>query len=154
MAKFKIHILMKIFIYTIIISIGSMIYTNLIKFKSDNRFNIKNNSLKTIYFHTYINNNADTSLIDFDFKAENRMISAGKTTSEVSRMPWEYLFKSKKDTMYVYVFDANTIDSIGYEKVRKDYIALKRYKVTLKDIQTKPITIIYNGEIQNFKKSK
>ncbi len=124
----------------------------------DKRFKIKNNSSRAIYYATDINNNIDTVLRETyeEFEANDGILKVlpGNTNTQYINFPWEFFFTSDKDTMYVHILDANVIENIDYEKVRKDYMVLKRYKVTLKDIQTKPITITYNGEIQNFKKRK
>ena len=39
------------------------------------------------------------------------------------------------DTVYVYVFDATVVENTPWEVVARDYLVLKRYDLTLEDLQ-------------------
>ena len=46
-------------------------------------------------------------------------------------------------TVYVYVFDAETIENTPWEVVARDYLVLKRYDLTLEDLQRLDWKITY-----------
>ena len=50
---------------------------------------------------------------------------------------FEKVFKNENfsDTVYVYVFDAAVVDNTSWDIVAKDYLVLKRYDLSLEDLQ-------------------
>jgi len=60
-------------------------------------------------------------------------------------MCYEALFINERfsDTVYVYVFDAAVVDNTPWEIVAEDYLVLKRYDLSLEDLQRLDWQITY-----------
>lgn len=64
-----------------------------------------------------------------------------------SRDCWEIYFTTdgplQIDTLMVYVFDADIVDSLPWSEVVHNYMVLKRYDISLKDLNTMNWSITY-----------
>ena len=52
-----------------------------------------------------------------------------------SRNCWEYSFRSAIEMLYIYVFDAAVVENTPWEVIARDYLVLKRYDLSLEDLQ-------------------
>ena len=52
-----------------------------------------------------------------------------------SRNCLEYSFRSAIEILYIYIFDASVVENTPWEVVARDYLVLKRYDLTLEDLQ-------------------
>ena len=48
---------------------------------------------------------------------------------------YESCFRADLDTLRIFVFDADTLEALGWETVREKYIVLQRYDLSLEDLQ-------------------
>jgi hypothetical protein len=48
--------------------------------------------------------------------------------------------------MMVYIFDGPTLETKGYNYIKENELVLKRYDLTLKDLDSLNWTITYDGE--------
>jgi len=55
----------------------------------------------------------------------------------------EFNYSIPSDTLMVYVFDANVLETIPWETVISDNLILKRYDLSLEDLQDSDWTITY-----------
>jgi hypothetical protein len=61
-----------------------------------------------------------------------------------SGIKWEEIFlKLPKDTMSVYIFHTDTLYKYPWERIRDDYMILKRYDLSLEDLQDLNWAITY-----------
>jgi hypothetical protein len=100
-----------------------------------------NNSDMTLYVQ-----DVDFYLVDspdpFDirkysyFHPGQRNIKSHTVTKEAlfSRSCFEHQFKTI-NTLYVYVFDAEVVKNTSWDIIARDYLVLKRYDLTLEDLQ-------------------
>ena len=111
----------------------------------DYRLKVINNSDKTIYAE----NSAaypDTSLI-FTISPFNHnpdKAAPGETISIVRGGSWEEAFNENiHQKLIIFIFDAAIADSTPWETIKKNYLILKRYDLTLKDIDSLNFKVIY-----------
>ncbi len=108
----------------------------------------KNNSSKTLYVASYYYYPDTTTLII------SNPVSSDNTNkvlpfSENKTALWEYgcfedlLQSLKKDTLFVYVFDAEIVETTPWDTVLANNLILKRYDLSLEDLQNMNWTIIY-----------
>ncbi|NLL27401.1 MAG: hypothetical protein GX259_01250 [Bacteroidales bacterium] len=61
-----------------------------------------------------------------------------------SKEKWEKVFKKlPKDTLSIFIFDSDTLAKYSWDRIRSDYNILKRYDLSLKDLETQNWTISY-----------
>lgn len=61
-----------------------------------------------------------------------------------SGIKWEEIFeKLPQDTLSVFIFHTDTLNKYTWEKVRDDYMILKRYDMSLEDLESLNWTITY-----------
>jgi|GEM_PF-774692 len=63
-----------------------------------------------------------------DAKAENRISNLSLCT----KSEWERVVSS--DTLYLFVFESNTVETIPWDVVRKNYLVLKRVKLSYSEL--------------------
>jgi hypothetical protein len=57
---------------------------------------------------------------------------------------WEDYFQAlPSDTLSIFIFDSQIIDTTEWAKIRDDYKILKRYDLSLKDLQRLDFTVTY-----------
>lgn len=110
-----------------------------------NTVTIVNNSDKAIYF-------------DFSFRYPDTLtldpspVTAGdyykierkSTHKHLKRDCFEYDFKSSNSGIIMYyIYDAQTLETVPWDTVVKKYMILKRYDLTLKDLDNLNWTITY-----------
>ena len=70
----------------------------------------------------------------------NEVISPGME----SHYKWEKVFQSfPKDTLSVFIFHTDTLNKYTWEEVRDGYMILKRYDLSLYDLEKNHFTITY-----------
>ena len=60
-------------------------------------------------------------------------------------LPWDSIYKNimVNDTMSVFIFDAKVLDTYSWEEIRDNYMILKRYDLSLEDLQKLDFTLYY-----------
>ncbi len=58
---------------------------------------------------------------------------------------WESIFEDflPVDTLSVFLFHSDTISSVSWERIREEYIILKRYDLSFSDLEEMNWTITY-----------
>lgn len=100
----------------------------------DHKLKIVNNSTLTIYFSDSFSY-PDTSITELNpFKSpEVYRIRPGATDSDPIRGSWEAVFETL-DTLMIFIFDERTLNKVPWDTVRKNYMILKRYDLSLEDL--------------------
>lgn len=64
---------------------------------------------------------------------------------EDSGLKWEIIFDTylPQDTLSVFIFNADTLSSVSWSKIREEYLILKRYDLSLSDLEEMDWTITY-----------
>ncbi len=57
-----------------------------------------------------------------------------------------YATQIESDTMMVYIFDGPTLETKGWDYIKENELVLKRYDLTLKDLDSLNWTITYDGD--------
>src|SRR5688572_20755122 len=58
--------------------------------------------------------------------------------------PWEEIFKRlPADTLSIYIFDADTLSAHPWNVIRSQYNILKRYDLSLQDLQSLDFVVMY-----------
>jgi len=116
------------------------------------KFNIRNGTNDTIqyyrahsedYFH-YVY--PDTTIIEekFDLSSPSGRIRPKMTLQLGGFSPVENVFKTyKNDTLSIFFFNRDTLRKYPWETIRKDYNILKRYDLSIQDIQLLDYEISY-----------
>jgi len=111
---------------------------------------IVNQSDKSIYVEcTY--GHPDTAYFVYEpnpaLSPEMYKVSSGETNSRAlwSRNCWETNFEVylPSDTLMIYVFDAQVLETTPWDTVKANYLVLKRYDLSLQDLEKMDWTITY-----------
>lgn len=99
---------------------------------------IQNNTADTIQFYasyTY----PDTSIVN----EKPRLIMAypSKYSYWDSKEKWEDVVPS--DTIAIYILSKDTVNKYSWDKIRMDYSILKRYDLSIRDIERQGWTVTY-----------
>ncbi|HET7001559.1 MAG TPA: hypothetical protein VFI33_09630 [Puia sp.] len=112
-------------------------------------FKIKNNSDKPIYY-TYSNKYPDTSVDHSIYippgstRTPGEIINPNSNLSIVKSAPIEDYFKTiPSDTIEIFIYDANVVKSSPWDSVVTKYLILKRYDLTLDNINKMDRIIVY-----------
>ena len=116
------------------------------KGKYDYRLKIRNDSKQNIYFDIGFDY-PDTSL-NFGNPINNKntlYVTMNNEQTIRSSTRWEYLFSDylPSDTLMLFVFDAKAIESTAWDTIQKKYLILKRYDLSLYDLEDLNWTITY-----------
>jgi hypothetical protein len=110
--------------------------------------NFKNNSSKSLYIHAS-GGYPDTNSFKVEFPNPSLNAQLYKVSSNASNNSalWdksclEYKFNTN-DTLMIYVFDAEVLESTPWDTVKTKYLVLKRYDLSLDDLQRRNWTITY-----------
>jgi len=109
------------------------------------KFRIINNSDMTLYFDPNVSNRAnvypDTLIRETKVQLKIWPHTASHQGGIIST---EEVFRRHNiDTLSIYFFDAETVDNIPWETIREEYKVLKRYDLSLEDIQFLDYEISY-----------
>ena len=101
---------------------------------------VKNNSNKPIYIYGYYDY-PDSSLKNKNYNpavsGEYYKVKPSERTNIYRRSCYEGVFKISipSDTIMVYIFDAQTLETTPWETVKKNNLYLKRYDLSLQDLR-------------------
>ncbi|MZQ50376.1 MAG: hypothetical protein GT598_15370 [Bacteroidales bacterium] len=101
----------------------------------DFKMKITNNSNSTIYFFdsfaypdTIIRPEENPINIP-----ETNSVLPGSTRANRMRGSWESKFEIR-DTLMIFIFDETTLRTVPWDTIRKNYMILKRYDLSLEDL--------------------
>lgn len=103
------------------------------------------------YYLTVQNNTNDTVWCYSSYKYPDTSLSESKPLLQMirpesytrldSKDKWEDVLP--KDTIIVFIFSKDTVDAYSWEDVRTEYNVLKRYDLSISDLEAMNWTIIY-----------
>jgi hypothetical protein len=117
----------------------------------DERLHIVNHSDRTIYAY-YCLNDPDTTIID---NTTNNLVSFPIKQGNNQFFPrcivlskaegWDAFFANKKENyrIHIFVFDANVFENVSWKEIKKEYLILKRYDLSYKDLQELKWDVVY-----------
>lgn len=108
---------------------------------------VNNKSNKTIYA-TYNPYYPDTSILDINPvpAGDYHKIIANEKKSVYSKRDCiedYFKFSVPSDTIMIFIFDADVLASNSWETVRRNYLVLKRYDLSLSDLKNANFSIDY-----------
>lgn len=101
---------------------------------------IQNNSKDTIQF--YESYNFPDTVMDI-IKPRLKMVYSSKYSSLESKKDWDEVLVPPKDTISIFILSKDTVDRYSWDKIRNDYNILKRYDLSLQDLEQMNWTIEY-----------
>jgi hypothetical protein len=101
----------------------------------DFKMKITNNSNSTIYFYDSFSYPDTTLRIEYNPVKipETNSVLPGATRSNRIRCCWESKFEFR-DTLMIFIFDETTLKTVPWDTIRKNYMILKRYDLSLEDL--------------------
>ena len=105
-----------------------------------------NNTSKALYIMDYPLAHYFPDPFDITNLPRGYKVNSGEQNNRKMRVHDECLeiyIKNSMGTVFVYVFDAEIIENTEWKVVKRDYLVLKRYDVSLKDLQQLDWTITY-----------
>jgi len=119
---------------------------------TDERLHIINHSDRSIYAYFCLND-PDTSIVNNINEPVDFPVKQGKDQSFPRCIilnksgSWDSFFKEKNETyrIHIFVFDANVIDNVSWKEVKKEYLILKRFDLSYKDLQQHKWDVIFQG---------
>lgn len=110
----------------------------------DYRLKIVNKSDKIIYADFYQSYPDTTLSIYSHFDDTSAKAFPNETISLIRGGSWESAFNSEiKQKLEIFIYDAKTIENLPWETIKKNYLVLKRYDLSLGDLQKMDWTITY-----------
>ena len=108
------------------------------------KFNLINNTNRYIYFTQGRENRSIYPDTLIEKNPSYSKISAYSTLEIGGLVTIERIFERENiDTLSIYFFDADVVDNIPWETVREEYKVLKRYDLSIEDIQLLDYEITY-----------
>lgn len=123
-----------------------MLFTGCWRNYYDTRLTFINNSQKSIYV-SISDIYKDTNYVFVNYNPAN-MPNEYKILPNETKVPikpigsWEKVY-SNQSKLSFYVFDAQIMETIPWDTIKAKYLVLKRYDLSLKDLQQMNWTIIY-----------
>jgi len=110
----------------------------------DYRLKVVNKSDKTIYADFY-QSYPDTTLgLHSHFDNATVKAATNGTITLVRGGTWENAFKEDiHQKLMVFIFDASVVDNTPWDTIKKKYLILKRYDLSLDDLQKSNWTVTY-----------
>lgn len=137
------NILQSLFMYSgLILALISCDYKNSYY---DYRLKVINKSSMTIYAE-YSMSPIDTLLpfTQSPFNHSPDKAAPNGTITLIRGGSWEGAFDEVvNQKLIIFIFDAAVADSVPWETIKKDYLILKRYDLTLKDLDSLNFEVIY-----------
>lgn len=110
----------------------------------DYRLKIINKSNKTIYGDFYQSYPDTTLSLHSHFDNASEKAASNETITLVRGGSWDNAFKEEiHQKLMVFIFDAAVINTTPWDTIRKNYLILKRYDLTLEDLQKLNWSITY-----------
>lgn len=101
---------------------------------------IQNNSKDTILF--YESYNYPDTLIAKE-KPRLVMVFPSEYSFLDSKEDWNEVLVPPKDTLSIFILSKDTVDKYSWEEIRKTYNILKRYDLSLEDLENLTWTVSY-----------
>ena len=116
-----------------------------IKFSNNTTKNLR---VRSVHLSVHYPDPLDVTSISYTARGEMYKINSNEQDNRSAmenRGCIENVFKREgyTDTVFVYVFDAELIENTSWEVIARDYLVLKRYDLTLKDLQRLDWEITY-----------
>lgn len=113
----------------------------------DSTLFIVNNSQEDIIYQIEFNAPTDTSLFTFSFpllpeNTEHRIIPSSSEVS-LSEGFIKFLTDKPEEVLMLYLFSRDTIEQVPWERIRDEYLVLRRYDLTLEDLEALDWTVEY-----------
>ena len=100
----------------------------------DRKMKIVNNSRSSIYYNdSYMYPDTTLRIDDNPVSLSRLLVASGETVSNPRRGRWEEVFDIY-DTLMIFIFDETTLKTVPWDTVRKNYMILKRYDLSLEDL--------------------
>lgn len=102
----------------------------------DSKLEIYNSTTKNIYYYHwfYYPDTAIPACNDLLEYPEDFKIKPGGTKNIGVIGSWEGMFAAH-DTLMIFIFDESIFKTIPWDTIRKNYMILKRYDLSLKDLE-------------------
>ena len=115
-------------------------------FEPDSRIAIENNSLIDILVYYDFNRYPDTSVPQQnpflnDTQYELALVSSNET--KIEKNEFVKILNSSDRSMMLFIFSRDTIDRVPWPRIRDEYLVLRRYDLTLEDLETMDWTVKY-----------
>lgn len=133
--------------------ISSMIFFQVVTCCNNLHVNIKlkNKTSKVLYTlqdYNYPNTNAykDRNAPTPNFyKVLPFEVTDGALSTFNSSYESVFIHRIPSDTLMIFLFDGNVLEEKGWDYIRENNLVLKRYDITLEDLQKMNWTITYDG---------
>jgi hypothetical protein len=139
-AKFKVILILIMLIFTACDK--TKVYTR----ADDSRLKISNISNKYIYF-SFSDFYPDTlKMYPISPSMSYYKVKSNETKTYNSKETWEDFFQNRivsSGKLFVFIYDAQTIESIPFDTIQKKYMILKRFDLTYNEIVQKNWIITY-----------
>jgi hypothetical protein len=101
----------------------------------DDKLIIQNNSNLRIYIYPQVNY-PDTTINPYNPSVNENYEVFPHTEKRIIQHSWDQVVTmSPSDTLMMFIYDANMIDSTSWDTVIYNYITLMRYDLSLEDLQ-------------------
>jgi hypothetical protein len=103
----------------------------------DFRLKVVNNSNKSIYADYYQSYPDTTLAANSKFGNFDKKVNPNGTITLGRGGTWERAFKEDiQQKILVFIFDASIVENTPWDTIRSKYLVLKRYDLTLKDLDS------------------
>jgi hypothetical protein len=110
----------------------------------DYRLKILNNSNNYIYADFYRSYPDTTLSINSHFGGLDHKVSPNGEITLARGGSWERAFQDDiQQKLLIFIFDAKIIENIPWDTIRNKYLVLKRYELTLKDLDSLNFKVSY-----------
>jgi len=114
--------------------------------KDEPKMRIKNNTKEAIYasWHTQYPDTGLTYLTNPTLNTHINKVLSNSLQESHYKAPSEGIFETmKSDVLLVFIFDAATLESTPWDTVVANYLILKRYELTLQDLENMNWIVTY-----------
>jgi hypothetical protein len=102
----------------------------------DDKLIIQNNSNLRLYIDPQINY-PDTSIDPYNPSVDKGNEILPYSSKKIVQRSWDQIvIRSASDTLMLFIYDANRIDSTSWDTIMRNYIVLRRYDLSLEDLKT------------------
>ena len=109
----------------------------------DDKLIIQNNSNLRLYINPQVNY-PDTSIDPYNPSVDKGNEIPPYSSKKIVQRSWDQLvIRSASDTLMMFIYDANKIDSTSWDTIMNNYIILRRYDLSLEDLKSTNWKITY-----------
>jgi hypothetical protein len=115
------------------------------KDEEDLKLRVRNNSNSTIYMSwgTWYPDTSFSRILNPNRNPQCSKIEPQSLQDNHYNSPTSSLFNENMDTLMVFIFDSNIIENKNWDTIVKNYMILKRYDLSLFDLEGMNWTITY-----------